>query len=282
MMNTKEIQNIVSQIKTSLFKNANSYSIGMLKSHFRGTGLKFKEHQVYSHGDDVRFIDWKMLAKTNNPYIKTFEEERNVIISIVIDCTSSMLMGYKGKSKLEASLEIVSLLYLLCASTSDYVEVILCTGEKIIRIPKKQGEAGIVAITNALRQENIINAEGKIDFSYNSKAEISQAVTNDLLKEFYRRRELVILTDFYSFLQGRDLKKLMARKHVHAFRILTPLDHANNFNYNIKVKNLQNHKSSVLNISTIAKEKSPEEVDFQVRDLFLERRYLEDFIKEML
>ncbi|EQC43440.1 DUF58 domain-containing protein [Bacteriovorax sp. Seq25_V] len=282
MMNTKEIQNIVSQIKTSLFKNANSYSIGMLKSHFRGTGLKFKEHQVYSHGDDVRFIDWKMLAKTSSPYIKTFEEERNVIISIVIDCTSSMLMGYKGKSKLEASLEIVSLLYLLCASTSDYVEVIICTGDKLIRVPRKQGEAGIVALTNALRQEDVINSDGKINLSYNSKADISSVVTNDLLKEFYRRRELVLLTDFYSFLQGRDLKKLMARKHVHAFRLLTPLDYANNFNYNVKVENLQNHKASTLNISTASKELLPEEVGFQVKNLFLEKRYLEDFIKEML
>lgn len=61
-MDTSEVRKIVSNIKGSLFRNANSFSIGMLKSHFKGTGLKFKEHQVYSHGDDVRFIDWKMLA----------------------------------------------------------------------------------------------------------------------------------------------------------------------------------------------------------------------------
>ena len=47
----------------------------------------FKEHQIYSHGDDVRFIDWKLLAKSQTPYIKTFEEERNVEISIILDAT---------------------------------------------------------------------------------------------------------------------------------------------------------------------------------------------------
>ena len=63
-MDLKKVNTVVSKLQASIFKNSNSFSIGMLKSHFRGTGLQFKEHQVYNYGDDVRFIDWSILAKT--------------------------------------------------------------------------------------------------------------------------------------------------------------------------------------------------------------------------
>ena len=99
-MNLLEIEKIVSKIQSNLFKNSNSFSVGMLKSHFKGAGLQFKEHQVYNPGDDVRFIDWKLSAKTQNTFVKTFEEERNVEINVVIDVSNSMFVGYKNVSKL--------------------------------------------------------------------------------------------------------------------------------------------------------------------------------------
>ena len=84
-MNLKEIEKVVGNIQEHLFRNSNSFSIGMLRSHFKGAGLQFKEHQVYAPGDDVRFIDWKLSAKTNTTFVKTFEEERNVEIHIFLD-----------------------------------------------------------------------------------------------------------------------------------------------------------------------------------------------------
>ncbi len=105
-MDIHAVRRAVSKIKGGLFKNSNSQAIGMLKSHFKGTGLQFKEHQVYMPGDEVRFIDWKMLAKTAHPYVKTFEEERNVEIVVAIDASPSMLYGHKGISKLQAAIEI--------------------------------------------------------------------------------------------------------------------------------------------------------------------------------
>ena len=97
-MDIKAIERAVAKIQTALFKNSNSFSVGTLKSQFRGSGLQFKEHQVYTHGDDVRFIDWKMMAKTSRPYIKTFEEERNVEIVVVVDLSLSMFVGLRGVS----------------------------------------------------------------------------------------------------------------------------------------------------------------------------------------
>ncbi len=280
-MDTTEVRKIVSGIKSSLFKNANSFSIGMLKSHFKGTGLKFKEHQVYSHGDDVRFIDWKMLAKTNTPYIKTFEEERNVEITILLDCTSGMFMGYEGKSKLEGAIEICSLIYLLSGLTNDYVQTIICTGAEIIRVQKKSGELGIVALVDSLRRSDIIDKKGKVNLSFSPK-EIDKEYTKKLIHEFYKKKELVILSDFYNFLHGEDLKRLVARKHVHAFRLITPLDYADDFRYSLRVKDFLGNYFGNKTIRLNAKVKKELESQMRVKDLALDGRYLEDFVKEML
>lgn len=281
-MNTREIHDIVNRIKSSLFKNSNSYSIGMLKSHFRGTGLKFKEHQVYSHGDDVRFIDWNMLAKTNSPYIKTFEEERNVVISVIIDCTTTMFMGYEGKSKIEISLEVVSLLYLLSEKTNDFIEVILCTGEKNIRIPKRNGEKGIVALVKTLKIERLMSDDGSINHSFNKKNQIESKCANELIVEFYKKREVVLLTDFYNFLYGRDLKRLLVNKHVHAFRLLTPLDYSKDFKFEINAININDSKESRIDIQTKESDLAAHDLGLNVKNLKIENRYLEEFIKEML
>ncbi|MBY0416420.1 MAG: DUF58 domain-containing protein, partial [Bdellovibrionales bacterium] len=105
-MNITEVRKVVGKLRANLFRKANSHSIGMLKTNIRGTGLQFKEHQVYTFGDDIRFIDWKILAKTSNPYVKTFNEERNVEIVVVIDASATMITGYNGVSKLQAAIEI--------------------------------------------------------------------------------------------------------------------------------------------------------------------------------
>ena len=280
-MDTTEVRKIVSGIKSNLFKNANSFSIGMLKSHFKGTGLKFKEHQVYTHGDDVRFIDWKMLAKTNTPYIKTFEEERNIEISILLDCTRGMLMGYEGKSKLEGAIEICSLLYLLAGLTGDYVQVIICDGSEIIRVQKKNGELGIVAFVDTLRRKKILNSDGSVNLNYQAEV-FDKEYNKKIVHEFYKKKELVILSDFYNFLHGEDLKKLVARKHVHAFRLLTPIDYADNFNYSFRVKDFIGNYFGNKTLKLNAKTKSTFDTAIRVKDLYLEERYLEDFVKEML
>lgn len=281
-MDRKEVHKIVSAIKASLFKNANSFSIGMLKSHFRGSGLKFKEHQIYSHGDDVRFIDWKMLAKTNTPYVKTFEEDRNVEITILLDCSRGMFMGYNGKSKIEAAIEIASLIYLLSGMTKDYVQTILCAGGKVIRIQKKNGEAGVVALVNALKNEGIIGDNGKINYSYEMSEEGRKTAEATLIKEFYRRREIVVLSDFYDFIAKENLKKLAGRKHVHAFRILTPLDYADSFNYSLKAKSFKGNNTGTLDMKLNVRNEKMDNSDLRVKNIYLDKRYLEDFVKEML
>lgn len=281
-MRSLEVHKIVQGMKNSLFKRANSFSIGMLKSHFRGTGLKFKEHQVYVHGDDVRFIDWKMVAKTNTPYIKTFEEERNVEITILLDCSPGMVIGHNGNSKLSAAFEIISLLYLLSEKTHDYIETIICLNDRVVRVQKKRGEAGLVAFVDSLRKSNVINKNGEIniEFLMNQGERDFATFDNELVREFYKKREVVILSDFYEFLSPETLKRLTARKHVHAFRLLTPLDTSNEFKFSVMGRIAGKGAGRV--DTRFRGANQVEDFGFRLKDINVSDRYLEDFVKEML
>lgn len=281
-MRSIEVHKIVQGMKNSLFKRANSFSIGMLKSHFRGTGLKFKEHQVYVHGDDVRFIDWKMVAKTNTPYIKTFEEERNVEITILLDCSPGMVIGHGGVSKIKAAFEIISLLYLLSEKTHDYIETIICLNDRVVRVQKKRGEAGLVAFVDSLRKANVIDEDGQVntEFLVNQEERNFAKFDKELVREFYKKREVVILSDFYEFLSTETLKRLTVRRHVHAFRLLTPLDTSNEFKFSL-VGRIAGKRSGRINTRFKGKHEALK-YDFRLKDIDISDRYLEEFVKEML
>lgn len=282
-MNINYVRRVVSQIKSTLFKNSNSHSIGMLKSHFRGSGLQFKEHQVYTHGDDVRFIDWKILAKTNQPYVKTFEEERNVEISVLIDCSPTMLNGYNGKSKLEAAIEITCLLYLLAKETKDYVQAIIIADE-VISLPKKSGEEGISYLISRLEKMGVVDRNGHVDFKYRREIEIPSAEKQKILmKHVARKKEVVILSDFNNFLDMSLLKMFVYQSHVHAFRVIGPLDSATKMPY---MALFQERIGSLKGeLGDVDFKGGDEEIDLfgkRIKTINVKDRYLEEFIEEML
>jgi len=281
-MNIQEVRKIVGKIKGSIFKNSNNFSIGMLKSHFKGSGLQFKEHMVYSHGDDVRFIDWKLTAKTQNTYIKTFEEERNVEIVVVLDLSPSMFLGYKGISKVQASLEICCLLFLLSKETKDYVQVVIL-GNTAVSLPKSTGERGIAQLIAKLEEMNVLGPDGKVNYQYTSQYKESEKLDGaSTLKYIRRNKEVVILSDFVDFLEFSELKKLAYRKHVHCFRIVGPLDEAESNPYKVFSSNSSFSRGK---LSVVDKKKVQELESFlgkRIKKLNVKERYLESFIKEML
>ncbi len=279
-MDLIEVKKVVSRIKGNLFKNSNSYSIGMMKSHFRGHGLQFKEHQVYNHGDDTRFIDWKIFAKMNTPYIKTFEEERNIEIVVVIDASPSMLLGHNGVSKLQSAIEICCLLYLLSEQTKDFVHAIIL-GDEVINLPKENGNKGITRLITTLERNNItkngkINRERMFEEDYNIDRSI-----NHLFKHLKRRRELVILSDFSEVENYKDIQKIFKRHHVHCFQLLSPIELNKKMPFTIR--STINNKKNIANAFTENEELQDLIGEkFKIKTLKVHERYLEEFIKEML
>ena len=184
-MDIVELRNLVAKVKRNLFKNSNFYSIGVLKSHFRGSGLKFKEHQIYTHGDDVRFIDWKILAKTSEPYIRTFDEERNIEIAVLIDAGPTMFTGYNGISKLQASVELCCLLYLIAAETKDYIHAVVAY-DSVINLPKLNAEMGIARLYSELEKFGILNNKGKF-ITENIKVNEGNDITKNILRHLKKK-----------------------------------------------------------------------------------------------
>ncbi len=282
-MNIVEIKKVAGRLKSALFKNSNSYSIGMLKSHFKGTGLQFKEHQIYSHGDDVRFIDWKMIAKTNRPYIKTFEEERNVEITVVIDAGVTMLSGFEGVSKLQAAIEICCLLYILARETGDYLHVIIL-GKKVTIVPKKNGDGGIVNLISALEKAGVIDENGDVILSADMGQEMMshKEKIGVVMPHLVKRREIVMLSDFNDFFEESVLHKLVYRSNVHCFQILSPLDEAEKIPYSVFSKSAETGKSRFAKLNFDGKKEFENPLGKKFKKLRVQERYLEEFIKEML
>ncbi|MBC7539833.1 MAG: DUF58 domain-containing protein [Bacteriovorax sp.] len=280
-MNITEVRKVVGKIRANLFKNANSHSVGMLKTNFRGTGLQFKEHQVYNFGDDIRFIDWKILAKTGHPYVKTFNEERNVEIVVVIDASATMLTGFNGVSKLQAAIEICCLLYLLAKDTNDFVHALIIADE-IIHVPKKSGEAGITHFISALEDKKILTEHGIV----NLEREISDNTNKmqkylSVMQHLNRKREIVLLSDFNDFIDLAVLKKILFRSNVHGFQLLSPLDEAKTLPYSLFASSGKSDKGSIGKYDLSGKKELSSEFGKKIKKIRIQEKYLENFVKEM-
>jgi uncharacterized protein (DUF58 family) len=281
-MDINEVRKAVGKVKAGIFRKSNSHSIGMLKTNFKGTGLQFKEHQVYTFGDDVRFIDWKILAKTNNPYIKTFNEERNVEIVVVIDASATMLTGFNGVSKLQAAIEICCLLYLLAKETNDFVHAIIVTDE-IVNVPKKAGDEGITFLISKLEQMKVLDEHGKVrvDREMKSEADSSEKYVS-IMKHLNRKREVVLLSDFNDFIAVENLKKLLIRSNVHCFQILSPLDEAKSLPFSLFASSKVGSKGSMGRYNLTGIKEIQNEFGKKFKQIRVQEKYLDNFIKAMV
>lgn len=280
-MNINEVRKVVGRLKANLFRRANSHSIGILKTNIKGTGLQFKEHQVYNFGDDIRFIDWKILAKTSHPYVKTFNEERNIEIVVVIDASSTMMTGFNGVSKLQAAIEICCLLYLLAKETSDFVHALIITDE-IISVPKLSGDRGITHLISVLEEHSIITPNGKVNFERTYAEDVdTKKKYISIMKHLSRKREIILLSDFNDFVDADVLKKLLVRSNVHCFQLLSPLDEAKTLPYSLHASSGAKSSASLGKYDFSGKRELSNKFGKRFKRLRVQEKYLENFVKEM-
>lgn len=128
----------VRRIEITTRKLVTDVMTGRYRSHFKGQGMQFAEHRIYTPGDDVRHIDWKVSARTREPLLKKFEEERELNVLLIVDMSKSLGFGHDTKTKLDIQTEIAGMLAFAATLTGDKVGCILVTDqvEKVI-LPKK-------------------------------------------------------------------------------------------------------------------------------------------------
>lgn len=202
MMTTAEILKKVRRIEIKTKGLSNHIFAGEYHSAFKGRGMSFSEVREYTHGDDVKNIDWNVTARFSTPFVKVFEEERELILMLLVDVSGSSLFGTQERSKRELITEIGAVLSFAAATNNDKVGVIFFSDKVEQFIPPKKGRSHILRIIRELialepKQTNGTNVQ--VALEYLNKVQKKRSIT-------------FVLSDFVSQPYEKPLQ-LAARRH---------------------------------------------------------------------
>ena len=189
----------VRQIEIKTKGLSNHIFAGEYHTAFKGKGMTFSEVREYQAGDDVRFIDWNVTARTGKPYIKIFEEERELTVLLLIDVSSSGVFGSKSSLKIDLGIEIASVLGFSAIKNNDKVGLVLFNDEIAKYIPPKKGKSHVLRLITDLVNYDYDNNENKT--SIKNVLEFASRVSN-------RKSVIFLISDFVDDNFWSELKHL--------------------------------------------------------------------------
>lgn len=200
-MDTKELLKKVRKIEIKTRRLSDHIFGGEYHSTFKGRGMTFSEVRQYQFGDDVRNIDWNVTARTNEPHIKVFEEERELTMLLMVDVSGSELFGTEQQFKNEIITEISATLAFSATQNNDKIGLILFSDEVELFIPPKKGRSHVLRIIREL-----------IEFKPKSKGtNIVEALK--FMRSVMKKKAIVfVLSDFIADDYKQTLK-IAAGKH---------------------------------------------------------------------
>ena len=211
-MDTSEILKKVRQIEIKTRGLSQNIFAGQYHTAFKGRGMAFSEVREYQYGDDVRDIDWNVTARFHRPYVKVFEEERELTVMLMVDVSGSLDFGTQVQMKRDLVTEIAATIAFSAIQNNDKIGVVFFTDKIEKYIPPKKGRKHILYIIREM-----------LDFKADSKrTDVRQAI--EFLSSVQKRRTTAfILSDFYvrnDFLQSLQIAN---RKHdVVAIQVYDP------------------------------------------------------------
>lgn len=200
-MDTKELLKKVRKIEIKTRRLSDHIFGGEYHSTFKGRGMTFSEVRQYQYGDDVRNIDWNVTARYNEPFVKVFEEERELTMMLMADVSGSKLFGTQNQFKDEIVTEIAATLAFSATQNNDKIGLILFSDEIELYIPPKKGRSHVLRIIREL-----------LEFQPKSKStDIAQALK--FLSNVMKKKAIVfVLSDFIADDYKQTLK-ISAGKH---------------------------------------------------------------------
>jgi len=150
MLTTTEILKRVRRIEIKTKGLSNHIFAGAYHSAFKGRGMSFSEVREYSYGDDIKAIDWNVTARFSSPYVKIFEEERELTVMVLIDISASSIFGSSQRNKRELITELCAVLAFSANTNNDKVGVILFSDKVELFIPPQKGKSHILRIIREL------------------------------------------------------------------------------------------------------------------------------------
>jgi uncharacterized protein (DUF58 family) len=200
-LETKELLKRVRKIEIKSRGLSSQLFSGEYHSAFKGRGMSFSEVREYQPGDDIRTIDWNVTARFNHPYVKVFEEERELTIMLLVDMSGSGSFGTQEQFKLELITELCAVIAFSALQNNDKVGVILFSNGIEKFIPPKKGRKHVLRIIREL-----------IDFEpKQNETDIGEAL-RFLMNVTKKRSTVFLLSDFID--RGyEDSIRIAAQKH---------------------------------------------------------------------
>lgn len=200
-MDTKELLKKVRKIEIKTRRLSDHIFGGEYHSTFKGRGMTFSEVRQYQFGDDVRNIDWNVTARYNEPYIKVFEEERELTMMLMVDVSGSEMFGTEAQFKSEVVTEIAATLAFSATQNNDKIGLILFSDKVELYIPPKKGRSHVLRIIREL-----------IEFKPESK-QTNLAEALKFMQNVMKKKAIVfVLSDFIAD-DYRQTMKIVSGKH---------------------------------------------------------------------
>lgn len=200
-MDTKELLKKVRKIEIKTRRLSDHIFGGEYHSTFKGRGMTFSEVRQYQFGDDVRNIDWNVTARYNEPFVKVFEEERELTMMLMVDVSGSELFGTVNQFKKDIITEISATLAFSALQNNDKAGLILFSDEVELYIPPKKGKSHVLRIIREL-----------LEFKPKSnRTDVAEALK--FLSSVMKKRAIVfVLSDFIADDYEKTLK-ISGNKH---------------------------------------------------------------------
>ncbi len=201
-MDTSELLKKVRKIEIKARGLSQNIFAGEYHSAFRGRGMAFSEVREYQFGDDIRDIDWNVTARFHRPFVKVFEEERELTVLLMVDVSGSLDFGTHGETKRELTAEIASTLAFSAIQNNDKVGVVFFSDRVEKYIPPKKGRKHILYIIREL-----------LDFRPEScRTNIGEAASY-MTRMLKRRSTVFLISDFYDRRPFDKELQMASRKH---------------------------------------------------------------------
>lgn len=206
-MQTRELLKQVRQIEIRTRGVVNEVFSGEYHSVFKGRGMEFSEVREYQHGDDIRNLDWNVTARFDHPYVKVFEEERELTVMLLVDLSGSLLFGSLDKTKQQIAAELSAILAFSAMKNNDKVGLILFTEEIEKFVPPRKGKSHVLRIIREVLsfepRGNKTNIKNALEYFHHTikKKSIAFLITDfidegfeSILKIAGRKHDLVGIT----------------------------------------------------------------------------------------
>ncbi len=191
-MLTKELLKQVRQIEIRTKGLVNQVFSGEYHSVFKGRGMEFSEVREYQYGDDIRNIDWNVTARLGHPYIKVFEEERELTVMLMVDLSGSLMFGSVSKTKQRIAAELTAILAFSALKNNDKVRLILFTDKIEKFVPPRKGKKHVLRIIREVLsfepEGKATNLKGALEYMNNTIKKKSIAfLLSDFMDEGYEK-----------------------------------------------------------------------------------------------